>query len=154
MGEVVELKFGERRRLPDRRPSISKKLTFVGSNGAEHEYEATIGFYPDPKIFADIRIEGPNGPGKFIRYGTPNDPGEIFLFGAKDGTDLSALCADGSVLISIALQYGAPPEVLAEAIGRTPVELDGPPVQPVSILGAALDAILAAKREGQEPDDG
>ena len=147
MGEVVELKFGERRKLPDRRPSISRALTFIGANGMEHEYEATIGFYPDPVIATDIRLVGPNGPGKFVRYGVPCDPGEIFLFGAKDGSDLSALCADGSVLISIALQYGAPIEVLAEAIGRTPVEIDGAPVQPVSILGAALDAILTAKRE-------
>lgn len=118
-----ELKFGERRRLPDRRPAESREITFARSDGAEVTYEATIGFHPED-----------------------GHPGEIFLFGPKDGTDMSAICADGSVLISIALQYGAPPEVLAEAIGRVPVELDGPSIRPVSILGAALDAILEAKR--------
>ena len=121
---VDELKFGEGRRLPDRRPEPrSREITFARSDGAEVTYEATIGFYRD------------------------GVPGEIFLFGPKDGTDMSAICADGSVLISIALQYGAPPEVLAASIGRVPVELDGPAIKPVSILGAALDAILEAKRE-------
>lgn len=124
------MKYGERRRLPDRRPAHSHPITFHRSDGNETTYEATIGFYP--------------------RDGEPyaaGDPGEIFLFGPKDGTDMSALCADGSVLISIALQYGAPIEVLAEAISRYPIEVEGPPVRPASILGAALDAILAAKRE-------
>ena len=114
--------MSHRRRLPDRRPAISQPITFHRSDGAEITYEATIGFYL-------------NG-----------DPGEIFLFGPKDGTDMAALCADGSVLISIALQYGVPIEVLAEAISRYPVEIDGPSVRPASIFGAALDAILEAKK--------
>lgn len=124
------MNYGERRRLPDRRPAISHPITFHRSDGTEWKVEATIGFYP--------------------RDGEPyaaGDPGEIFLFGPKDGTDMSALCGDASVLISIALQHGAPIEVLAEAISRYPVEVDGPPVKPASIIGAALDAILAVKRE-------
>lgn len=114
---------------------MSREISFILSNGEEAKYEATIGFYPDP--------DAP--------YAAA-EPGEIFLFGAKDGSDLAALCADGSVLVSIALQYGCPIEVLAEAIGRAPIEVDGPAVRPVSILGAALDAILEAKREKDAAD--
>jgi len=103
------------------RKRLPTEISFVRADGQEIKYDATIGFY------------------------TNGRPGEIFIGGAKDGTEMSAICADGSVLISIALQYGVPIEVLVKAIGRAPITVDGPPVRTVSVLGAAIDEI--AKQE-------
>lgn len=108
----------ERNRLPNRRRAVSTEISFTRSDGEEIKYSATIGFY------------------------APGQPGEVFIGGAKDGTDMAAICADGSVLISLALQYGVPITVLAAAIGRAPELIDGPATRPISVLGAAIDQIL------------
>lgn len=69
-------------------------------------------------------------------------PKEIFINGAKEGTDLRAVTADASTLISIALQHGVTAEAMAKSISRTAVELDGAPVAPATLIGAALDALI------------
>lgn len=121
-GTEARLGPRQRKRLPQRRRAVSTEIDFVRGDGATVKYSATVGFYPDGK------------------------PGEIFINGPKDGTDMAAICADGSVLISIALQYGVPLEVLAAAIGRAPLEVDGDPVRPVSVLGAAIDKLVEESR--------
>ena len=62
--------------------------------------------------------------------------GEIFVSGARSGSDLAALVDDGAVLASIALQYGAPLEVLAGAMGRQGDRTAA------SVLGSALDRLV------------
>ena len=112
-----------RRRLPNRRPSESRSLA-VGNL----TFAATVGFDPQ-----DGR------------------PREIFLAGAKDGTELAAILDDASVVISVALQYGISAAALAKSVARvptaplTPSDLAAPsgPAQtaPASVIGAVLDLL-------------
>jgi len=63
-------------------------------------------------------------------------PAEVFLDVDNGSTDRAALMRDAAVLISIALQHGAPVQTLREAITRLE---NG--VTPASPIGAALDAM-------------
>ncbi len=47
-------------------------------------------------------------------------PAELFLSGAKDGSGMSAILADASVVIASRLQHGVPAAALAKSIARTP----------------------------------
>ena len=116
-----------RRRLPNRRPSETRTL-HVGNL----TFAASIGFDP---------VDG--------------RPSEIFLAGAKDGTDMAAILDDASVVISVALQHGISPEALAKSVGRlpegpvAPADLDKaqPSKRAASPIGMALDFL-------QELDEG
>ncbi len=101
-----------RERLPDRRQAETVDLHYGGQR-----YHLTIGEYPDGR------------------------PGEIFLHGAKPGSDVDLLCDDIGGLVSRLLQYGDDPASLAAGIGR--LGNGGP----ASIVGAIAD-MLAAKAEG------
>lgn len=59
---------------------------------------------------------------------------------------MAAIVADASVIISVALQHGVKAEALAASISRVPIEIDGEPVKPASVLGAALDALVRYER--------
>ena len=112
-----------RSRLPNRRPSETRTLK-VGN----HTFHASVGFDP-----ATVR------------------PCEIFLAGAKDGTDMAAILDDASVVISVALQHGVPATALAKSVARlpsaplTPSDLASPAGprhrDPASVIGAALDLL-------------
>ncbi len=107
-----------RRVLPPRRATETTSLRLTRNDGAEIAYDGSVGL---------------------DRLGYPK---EIFLSGAKDGSDMASLLADVSIVLSVALQWGVPPSAMAKSIGRAPIELDGPAVRPVSILGAALDLLV------------
>jgi ribonucleoside-diphosphate reductase alpha chain len=92
--------------LPHRRLSS----TFHFNHGA-HRYTATVGTYPDGR------------------------PAEVFLSAGKAGTELEAMARDGAVVLSIALQHGAPVDVLRHAMTRLD---DGTAAGP---LGRLLDLI-------------
>lgn len=77
-----------------------------------------------------------------------SSPIEVFVSCSKIASDLEALARDAGIAISIALQYGAPPEVLRDALGRDTVDKDGKGA-PVSIVGAVLDAISEKRDEGR-----
>jgi hypothetical protein len=55
-----------------------------------------------------------------IGFDLAGHPAEVFLSGAKDGSNMSAILDDASVVISIALQHGIPARVLAKSISRAP----------------------------------
>src|SRR5947209_6178419 len=99
-----------RTRLPNRRPCVTERIE-VGQS----IFEASVGF-------------DANG-----------WPKEVFLTGAKVGTDMAAILADTSVAVSVALQHGVSASALALSVSRLPDELDGPPVRAGSVIGAALD---------------
>ena len=113
----------ERRRLPNRRPSLTQALT-VGNL----RFHASIGFDP-----AD------------------GQPREVFLAGAKDGTEMAAILDDASVVISMALQHGITAAALAKSVARvpaaplTPADLATPTgptrTEPASVIGAVLDLL-------------
>ena len=75
----------KRRRLPAERNAITHKFEIAG-----HEGYVTAGMYPDGKL------------------------GEIFILIHKEGSILSGLLDALGVVTSIALQYGAPLEVLVD----------------------------------------
>jgi hypothetical protein len=99
-----------RRRLPNRRNAVTE--TIIIGNAA---VSASIGFGPD------------------------GQPQEIFLSGAKDGSSMSAILDDASVVISIALQHGIPAKVLAKSISRAPDPMGR--ISAASVIGGALDLI-------------
>ena len=114
-----------RRRLPNRRPSITQTIEVGGQ-----AFVATIGFAPED-----------------------GSPREVFLDGATTGSDLAAILDDASVVLSVALQFGIPPAALARSVGRLPIVPLAPPYlsqpsndgrkAPASIIGAALDLLQA-----------
>lgn len=63
---------------------------------------------------------------------------EIFLNAGKLGGQSDTLARDSAVLLSIALQYGVPVEIMAHAITR---DVDGSPTGPI---GALLDLMVSA----------
>ena len=66
---------------------------------------------------------------------------EIFIHANKSGTQAETLAADSAVLLSIALQYSAPLEVLRQAITRNQ---DGTAAGPI---GAILDRISETSKD-------
>ena len=98
-----------RKRLPDRRQAETLDLWYGGQR-----YHLTVGEYPDGRT------------------------GEVFIHGAKPGSDTDLLCDDIGVLVSRLLQYGDDPASLAAGVGRLG---NG---DPASIIGAIAD-ILAGK---------
>lgn len=94
--------------LPARRAAETVELQHGGKNA---RFTVTFGYYEDRRL------------------------GEIFISGAKAGSEVEAVARDGAVLLSIALQYGVPIETIKGAITRN---LDG---TPSTIIGAVVDRI-------------
>lgn len=106
-----------RRNLPQRRACETRGLHFRSV-----DCRVTIGFYPD---------------------GTP---GEVFIVGGKIGADFEAAARDGAILLSLALQYGVPLDVIAGALTKN---TDG---SPGSLVGAVVADLVATYCDlGVEP---
>ena len=101
-----------RERLPDRRQSVLLDLEHQGA-----QYSLSVGFFDTGK------------------------PGEVFLSGAKVGSDVDGLLADLRVLLSRALQHGDNVAELATGMGRL-----GSGEAPASIVGAILDRVNSEMR--------
>lgn len=95
-----------RRRLPDRRRATTFDLWHQ-----QKRYEITLGYYPDGSV------------------------GEVFVAGAKSGSDLDAMTRDAAILTSILLQYDMPLDVIRRALTR---EADG---TASTAIGAILDEL-------------
>ena len=100
--------MSERRRLSNRRPC--ETLAFR-CNGLT--YVASVGRFPDSRL------------------------AEIFISNAKQGSHSDAAARDASITFSIAVQYGADPDVIRRALCR---DGQGRPSGP---LGCVLDLLLA-----------
>ena len=97
-----------RERLPDRRQAETLDLWHGGQR-----FHVTIGQYDDGR------------------------PGEVFIHGAKPGSDTDLLYDDIGVLISRLLQHGDTPDALAAGLGRL-----GNGLTPASLLGTIADALV------------
>ena len=106
-----------RERLPTRRQAETVDLWH-----GDQRYHLTIGEYPNGR------------------------PGEVFIHGAKPGSDADLLYDDIGVLISRLLQYGDAPDALAAGLGRL-----GNGQGPSSLVGAIAAALVG--RTGDEGDD-
>jgi hypothetical protein len=105
----IQITDHQRRALPSRRGCETFELRHGARNTLFH---VTVGRYPDGTM------------------------GEVFISGAKAGSDLEAVARDGAVLISIALQYGVPLDVIRHAITR---EENG---APSTVLGVVIDRLV------------
>ena len=104
-----------RQRLPDRRRAVIFDVVHEGAR-----YSVGIGLYDDNRL------------------------GEVFLSGAKTGSDLDGLLADVGVLLSRSLQHGDSVEALARSMSRL-----GAAPAPASIIGAVLDQLTAPGHSGR-----
>ncbi len=103
-----------RTRLPNRRPLITESL-LIGAQAIE----ASVGFDP-----------------------VTGRPRELFLTGAKDGTDLAAILDDASVVLSVALQHGVPSAALVRSVARLPTVPLAPPYLDQAGNGERFDVPL------------
>lgn len=102
-----------RKRLPNRRQSVTQEIAVEGK-----DYAVTFGHYPD------------------------GGAAEVFIAGAKSGSEMDAILSDGAILASLALQYGTPPATLAKTMSRLPADdLGLLATRPASPLGAAMDLL-------------
>ena len=60
---------------------------------------------------------------------------EVFLNAQKVNSSLDVLANDGAILLSLALQYGCPPEIIRHAMKRNP---DGSPASPLGVAANFL----------------
>src|SRR5262245_45264654 len=101
----------QRNVLPNRRETETFELVHGNKNTV---FKVSTGRYPDGRI------------------------AEVFIFGAKAGSEVEAVAHDGAVILSIAMQYGVPLDVIKGAIKR---ETDG---SPSTIVGAVIDKLAAS----------
>lgn len=106
------MSYSYRHKLPDRRASETFMLRWGGMHA---EFAITIGFYSN------------------------KTPGEVFISGAKAGSEVDAATRDNAVLISLGLQYGVPLAVMQGAMTR---EQNG---EPSTIAGKVVDMLAASE---------
>jgi hypothetical protein len=128
MSDVPTVGMTRRRRLPNRRQAITETIQFAAANGRLARYEASVGF---------------------DELGRPK---EIFLFGAKDGSDMAAALADTAVALSVALQHGVSAQSMAVSTARVSPADGSRAGMPASIIGAVLD-LLSRFEQDLAPDD-
>lgn len=115
-----------RKDLPNRRQCVTFETEWQG-----HRIIVTVGKYADKE-----------------RPWMPAKPGDVFTDLTKDG-DLAAILDDAARAISIAMQFGVPPETLSNAMGKVPVmewdtetEAMVEVLRPASPVGAVVEAIM------------
>jgi hypothetical protein len=99
----------DRNVLPNRRAGQNFEMRHGGKNTS---FIITTGCYPDGRV------------------------GEVFISGAKAGSEVDAVARDGAILLSMCLQHGVPIETIKHAMTR---EADG---SASTIVGAVVDRLL------------
>lgn len=108
--------MSERRRLPDRRSAETFNMRFGQQNTV---FNVTVGYYGWHR----------------------REVGEVFITGAKAGSEMDAIARDGAVLLSLALQHGVPLEVIRHAITRNQQGVAD------TIIGAVIDRIAGNEKD-------
>ena len=67
-------------------------------------------------------------------------PGEVFVHGAKVGSDLHAILSDACIVVSLLLQHGVQPAALSHSMGRA-----GDGFTPASLIGALADLLAEVR---------
>ena len=118
----------QRTRLPETRPSVTRKATICG-----FEFYITVGFF-DEGGEADHS----------------NRAGEVFVKLSKHGTEISGLLDTITTFLSIALQYGVPWEVLRDKMLHMRFGAPDPAGKDASLidgLAKHIDAIILLRAE-------
>ena len=76
-----------------------------------------------------------------VGYFEDNKPAEVFVTGAKVGSNLEAVARDAAVLLSLAMQFDVPLETIKGAVTRDSTN------QPSSIIGAIVDKLLTEEEQ-------
>jgi hypothetical protein len=103
-----------RRTLPLRRPVQTFELHHR-TETADQSYQVSVGYFCD---------------------GEKMTPAEVFVNGAKVGSTVEAVARDAAVLLSIAMQFGVPLDVIRGAITRDAAGY------PSSVIGAVVDKLI------------
>lgn len=106
----------QRRVMPNRRAGENFELPWRGTT----IFKVTVGYYED-----EVTV------------------GEVFITGAKVGSDFDGVARDGAILMSLALQFGCPIDTMRGALTR---DQDG---TPSTIIGAVADKLAADLVEAQ-----
>lgn len=75
------------------------------------------------------------GLGRDFRNGQFGPVIEVFLNAQQVNSQIDVLAGDGAILMSLLLQHGCPPDVIAHAMKRNP---DGSPASPLGRAAAYL----------------
>jgi hypothetical protein len=110
-----------RRILPSRRPCLVERFEHDGFT-----YFATVSYFPEDGALAEV----------FLTVGAP----------AKPGTAVAVQALDGAIILSLALQYGMPVDVLMGALARSNT---GYPVGPFGRLLELLPHRVTFDPQGQ-----
>lgn len=94
--------------LPARRRAETFEIKHGGQNTV---FAISVGFYDDGR------------------------PGEVFISGAKSGSDMASATHDGAILLSLALQHGVPLKTIQHALSRN---ADG---SAATIIGVVVDKL-------------
>ncbi|XUM21034.1 hypothetical protein ACRAVF_27105 [Bradyrhizobium oligotrophicum S58] len=103
-----------RRTLDARRRSETFDVAFGGLN---LPHTVTVGYYDDGAV------------------------GEVFINGGKSGEQVEAIARDSAIILSIALQYGAPLATIAHALTRDDRD------QPNTIICTVVDHLMRGERD-------
>lgn len=102
-----------RKTMPARRRSETFTMRFGNMNAL---FAVTIGHYADGSV------------------------GEVFISGAKTGSEIEAVTRDGAILLSLAIQHGADLKIVQHALTR---EGSG---KASTIIGAVVDEIIEGEQ--------
>jgi hypothetical protein len=114
--------------MPDRRTGELTSISHVNAAGVATDFDVHVGF-----------DEAWN-------------PKEVFLYGAKEGSDQAAIFSDVSVAISVALQHGVTAEEMLRSVTMYPLNVEGTEHRPASVIGAALSLIAEYERVNYTKD--
>jgi hypothetical protein len=113
-----------RKRLPARRPSIIRDVSWQGADGQITTCAVGIGFNVEGEV-AEVA--------------------EVFASDLKSGSAMRSLLEDAAVVVSIGLQHGIAPAEMAHSIGRTPAAVGS---APASMIGAIIDVLVREDQPG------
>lgn len=105
----------QRRRLPDRRPSITEKILWE-TDTSRHSFHVTIGLDP--------------ATGKALEV--------FYADGQRTGSGLQHTVQDACVLISLLLQHGATPDAISKSLSTAPVFGEE---KPATVVGVIVDLL-------------
>jgi hypothetical protein len=108
MTETIPISDQRRTHLPHRRMAETFELRHGNLNTV---FYVTLGRYPDGQV------------------------GEVFVSGAKAGSELEAMVRDGAILLSLAMQHHVPLDLIRRAVTR---EQNG---VASTIIGTVLDKL-------------
>ena len=88
----------ERTRLPDRRPSVTRRVTWQ-TQASEHRFYVNIGVHPDTGQMLEV----------------------FYADGQRSGSQLQHAIQDACVLISLLLQHGVSPTEIGKSLSTAPL---------------------------------